>query len=376
MPSVQTLAEKIKSSKLDLLEKIWMKVKPEDKINNIIAAVISLTQNAMKPGASTLILLDTDNKNELFFQYALGPMAKQLKRLHIGRQSRLASWVIQNGKHMLVNNAEKNRSFYRFIDEATGFRTKNAIAAPLFDQGKVIGVIEALNKADGTMFSKTDVDTMQDVAGIASMALEGYNTENYLMLSYKHTVSALVSLADAKETSGGGHSRRLVEYALMGARELGLSKVKQQSIEYAALLHDIGKLSISDEILNKTGTLTDQEWALIRRHTIVGYEILKDIPFLKEAATLILYHHERYDGGGYPHGLHGTSIPIGARLIAVVDAFDNMTSNHPYRQAMSQQEAFAELYKHSGDQFCPIAVKAFRTGYVRTHLTKKKREIY
>jgi putative nucleotidyltransferase with HDIG domain len=375
MPIAQKLAEKISASKLDLLDKIWMKVKPEDKLNTIVAGIINLTQSAIHPGASTLVLLN-DAQQELYFQYATGPTAKQLKRLHIGRQSGIASWVIRNNKPMLVNNPEKNRGYYRLISNATGFRTLNAIAVPLVIQEKVIGVIEALNKANGTPFSNVDLKAIMDVANVAAMTIEGCKTENYLMLSYKHTVSALVSLADAKETSGGGHSRRLVEYALIGAKELGLSKQQQQSIEYAALLHDIGKLSVPDQILNKKEKLTEKEWVTIKKHTIVGYEILKDIPFLKEASLLVLYHHERYDGSGYPQGLHGTSIPIGARLIAVVDAFDNMTTEHSYRAAMHPREAFAELFKNAGDQFCPISVKAFNTGYARTQLTKNKRPVY
>ncbi len=270
----------------------------------------------------------------------------------------------------------KNSGFYKLLDDATGFRTRHALAAALISGGKVFGVIEALNKPTGAIFSKRDLNTILDVADISTTAFEGCRTNNDLIHSYKSTVRALVSLADAKETSGGGHSRRLVEYALMGARELGLTKQQQQNIEYAALLHDIGKLSIADNILNKIEPLTDKEWAIIRKHPIVGYEILKDIPFLKEASLLILYHHERYDGSGYPQGLHGDNIPIGARLIAVVDAFDNMTTEHSYRHSMTQPQAFAELGNKAGDQFCPTAVKAFNNGYVRTHLTRKKRPVY
>jgi hypothetical protein len=375
MPNLKTLAAQIKANQIDLLDKIWMKVRPEDKIDKIIANVVNLTQNSLNSSASTLVLLNND-KQELYFQFADGPSAKHLKRLQVGRQSGLAGWVFRNGKPMLVNNPEKNIGFYKHIDDATGFRTKHAVAAPLISRGKVFGIIEALNKANGTPFSKHDLNTILDVASTASTAFEGYSTNNDLLLSFKSTVRALVSLADAKETSGGGHSRRLVEYSLMGARELGLSKHQQQNIEYAAILHDIGKLSIADNILNKAEPLTDKEWAMIKKHPIVGYEILKDIPFLKEASILILYHHERYDGGGYPQGLHGDSIPIGARLIAVVDAFDNMTMEHSYRPALTQQQAFAELSKKAGDQFCPMVVKAFNTGYVRTRLTRKKRPVY
>lgn len=371
----QALAEKNLPSKIDLLDKIWSTVKPEDKIDRIIAGIINLTQNSIQPLASTLMLQGDNDKQELYFQFAGGPQAKQIKRLHIGRQSRLSAWVIKNRRPMLVNNTEKNKVYYKLIDDVTGFRTRTAIVAPIFSEGAVIGAVEAMNKATGTLFSKHDLDTITDVANIATMAVEGYRKNNSLLHSYKNTVRALVSLADAKETSGGGHSRRLVEYALMGARELGLDKKQLQSIEYAALLHDIGKLSVPDHILNKSGKLTDREWAILKRHSVVGYKILKDIPFLREASLLILYHHERYDGGGYPEGKHGTEIPLGARLLAVVDAFDNMTTSHSYRQAMNPDEAFRELMNHTSDQFCPVAVKAFNTGFVRTRLTRSQRPV-
>jgi HD-GYP domain-containing protein (c-di-GMP phosphodiesterase class II) len=376
MPNLHTLAEQAKGKQLDLLDKIWMKVKPEDKEDKIIANVVSLTLNSLSSMASALLLLGVDKKRELYFQTASGPTAGQLKRLHTGRQSSVADWVMRNGKPMMVNNPEKNSGFYKLVDDATGFRTRYALAAPLISGRKVFGVIEALNKASGEVFSKHDLNTILHCANVSSMAFGGYRANNDLIHSYRSTVRALVSLADAKETSGGGHSRRLVEYALMGARELGLSKQQQQNIEYAALLHDIGKLSIADAVLNKAEPLSDKEWAMIRRHPIVGYEILRDIPFLKEASILILYHHEKYDGSGYPQGLHGDNIPLGARLIAVVDAFDNMTTPHAYREAIPAQKAFTELSSKAGEQFCPLAVKAFNNGYVRSHLTKKKRPVY
>ena len=376
MPNLQTLAEQAKGKQLDLLDKIWMKVKPEDKEDKIIANVVNLTLNSLNTTASSLLLLGADNKKDLYFQLAGGPTAGQLKRLHSGRQSSIADWVLRNAKPMMVNNPEKNSGFYKLMDDATGFRTRHALAAPLISEGKIFGVIEVMNKTNGEIFSKHNLNTIQYCANMSSTSLGGYRANNDLIHSYKSTVRALVSLADAKETSGGGHSRRLVEYALMGARELGLNRKQQQTIEYAALLHDIGKLSIADAVLNKAEPLTDKEWSMIRKHPIVGYEILRDIPFLKEASLLILYHHEKYDGSGYPQGLHGDSIPIGARLIAVVDAFDNMTTPHAYKEAMPAQKAFNELSNKAGEQFCPLAVKAFNTGYVRTHLTKKKRPVY
>jgi HD-GYP domain-containing protein (c-di-GMP phosphodiesterase class II) len=298
-------------------------------------------------------------------------VGQQLKRLHISRQSGIAGWIARNGKPLIVNDAAKNANFYKLIDNATGFKTRSIIGVPIMINEKVIGVIEVLNKADGTDFTRQDLKTMMDVAATTAMTLENVRMNADLLNSYKVTVRALVSLADAKETSGGGHSRRVSEYALIGAREISLSKEEKQNIEYAAILHDIGKLSIPDSILNKPDNLTNEEWEMIKKHPTTGYNLLIGIPFLKEASKFILYHHERYDGKGYPQGLKAETIPLGARLISVADAFDNMTIAHAYRKALSQQQAFTELCKHARSQFCPVAVKAFNSGFVRSRLSHK-----
>ena len=203
------------------------------------------------------------------------------------------------------------------------------------------------------------------MATTAALAIENVRLNECLHDYYKSTVNALVSLADAKETTGCGHSKRVAKYALMGAANLSLSEEHIQTIEYAAILHDIGKLAIPDRILNKSDNLTNEEWEIIRKHPEIGYNLLREIPFLEEASRLILYHHERYDGKGYPRGSEGEAIPIGARLIAVADAFDNMTTEHPYRVALDNKLAFVELNRHIRSQFCPIAVKAFFSGFHR-----------
>jgi HD-GYP domain-containing protein (c-di-GMP phosphodiesterase class II) len=358
-------------SKIDLLEKLWARAEPEaKKEEQLIGCIMRMVHNALGSSASSLLLLN-ENSQELYFKFADGPVGQQLKRLHISRQSGIAGWIVRKGKPLVVNDPERNSNFYRMIDKATGFKTRSIIGVPIIIGNKVIGVIEVLNKTDGTDFTKRDLRTMLCVASTAAMTIENTRMNESLLNSYRGTVTAMVSLADCKETCGGGHSRRVSEYALIGARELSLSKEEKQDIEYAAILHDIGKLSIADSILNKTGKLTDDEWEIIRKHPVTGYNLLKDIPFLKEASRLILCHHERYDGRGYPQGLEAEAIPLGARLIAVADAFDNMTTAHAYRKALTRQQAFAELHQCARSQFCPVAVKAFNSGFVRTRLSRK-----
>lgn len=373
MQKVKSSAGNPEVAQLNMLKTIWSKVKPEDKEDQIITYLMRMAHNALKASATSLLLLD-EKKQELYFKFATGSASQKLNRLHIGRQSGIAGWIVQKGKPIVVNNPEKNADFYSRIDNATGFKTKAIIGVPLIFEGKVKGVIEALNKRDETHFTKDDLNVLIDIANMAAITLESSRLNVSLLDSYKGTVKALVSLADAKEVSGGGHSRRVAEYAMMGARELGLSKYEKHAVEYAGLLHDIGKLSIPDEILNKPSSLSKEEWQLVRKHPIIGFNMLKDIPFLKLASSMVLSHHERYDGAGYPHGISGEKIPLGARLIAVADAFDYMTTEHNHRPALSGEKAFVELAKNSNTQFCPVAIKAFNSGFVRTRILGKRKE--
>jgi putative nucleotidyltransferase with HDIG domain len=370
MPNLQSKTAQPVIKKGELLDKILTKVKPEEKEDQIIACLMRMAHNVLGASASSLLLLD-ENKQELYFKFADGPVGQKLTRLHIEKKSGIAGWILKNNKPLIVNNPQKNASFYKQIDKATGFKTRSIIGVPIISNNKVIGVIEVLNKADGTNFTQLDLKTMLGVAATAAMTIESSRMNLDLLRSYRGTVGALVSLADTKENiGGGGHSRRVAEYALMGANELALTKDAKMNIEYAALLHDIGKLSIADEILNKTGDLSDQEWDLIKKHTVIGYNLLRNVPFLKEVSKLILHHHERYDGAGYPQGLAGESIPLGARLIAVADAFDNMTTDHSYRRAFESKKAFSELSNNMRAQFCPMAVRAFNAGFIKTRLRR------
>ena len=360
-----------KISQLNMLKSVWTKVKPDKKDNQIVTYLTRMVHNALNTSATSFLLLD-DDEQELYFKLASGPSSQTLNRINVSRQSGIAGWVVQNGKPIVVNNPVKNADFYARMDNATGFKTKTAMAVPLIFEGRVQGVIEALNKVNGSGFTKEDLNIMIDIANISAITVESSRLNVALMDSYKGTVNALVSLADGKEGAGNGHSRRVAEYALMGARELNFSIYEKHAVEYAGLLHDIGKLSIPDEILNKAETLSPEEWQLIRKHSFIGYNMLKDIPFLKSASLMVLSHHERYDGSGYPQGLSGEKIPFGARLVSVADAFDYMTTVHNHRPAMAGEKAFSELAKNANTQFCPKALKAFNAGFVRARILGKK----
>jgi putative nucleotidyltransferase with HDIG domain len=177
--------------------------------------------------------------------------------------------------------------------------------------------------------------------------------------SYDITLEALGDALDLKDAETEGHSKRVTAFTIAIARAIGLSSDQIRVIARGAFLHDIGKMAIPDAILRKPGALTPDEVAIMREHCYRGYQMLRKIPFLAEAAEIVYSHQERYDGTGYPRGLKGEGIPLGARLFSVADTLDAITSNRPYRPAQTLDAAIEEIQKWSGRQFDPEVVKVF-----------------
>lgn len=177
--------------------------------------------------------------------------------------------------------------------------------------------------------------------------------------SYDITLEALGNALDLKDAETEGHSKRVTAFTMVIARTMGLSRDRIRVIARGAFLHDIGKMAIPDAILRKPGRLTAEEQELMREHARLGYQMLRRIPFLQEAANIVYSHQERYDGSGYPRGLKGDQIPLGARMFAIADTFDAITSDRPYRAAQSISAARREIQRYAGTQFDPEIVKVF-----------------
>ncbi|GIW11453.1 MAG: hypothetical protein KatS3mg061_2510 [Dehalococcoidia bacterium] len=181
-----------------------------------------------------------------------------------------------------------------------------------------------------------------------------------LQATYFSTLQALAAAIDARDHYTYGHSQRVAAYAVEIARALGLESTAIETLRRAALLHDIGKIGVPDATLLKPGPLTPEEWATMKRHPVIGEQMIAGLKFLAEAALFIRCHHERWDGRGYPDGLQAEAIPLGARILAVADAFDAMTSTRPYRPALSLEQARAEAERGRASQFDSRVVDAFQ----------------
>ena len=190
-----------------------------------------------------------------------------------------------------------------------------------------------------------------------------FERQKKLLLDLAHanedTLMALVSALDLRERNTRLHSQRVREYTLLLAKQLGVDGRKARSIGFGALLHDVGKIAVPDHILLKQGKLTEEEWQDMRKHPEKGFGIVKRIGFLQEAAEVVYAHHERFDGGGYPRGLKGEEIPIGARMFMVADVFDALSSDRPYHTSRGYEECCRMIREESGSHFDPEVVEAF-----------------
>ena len=198
-----------------------------------------------------------------------------------------------------------------------------------------------------------------DRYGVQELKGKFHELSRQMRLTYMESINALIKTVDAKDPYAKEHSQNVSDYAVEIAKYFNFSESEIEVIRYAGLLHDIGKISIRDETLVKKDQLTNKEFDVLRRHPEIGVNILKELKFLEKEIPAILYHHERYDGSGYPHGLKGREIPVGARIIAVADSFDAMISGRTYKKKLSLKLAIEELKKGSGTQFAPEIVDAF-----------------
>jgi putative nucleotidyltransferase with HDIG domain len=179
--------------------------------------------------------------------------------------------------------------------------------------------------------------------------------------SYDQTLEALAAALDLQDSGTAGHSRRVTRYCLEIAKAMGCDPAEQRTMARAALLHDIGKIGIPDAIMLKPGPLTEKERLVMESHVEIGFYLLSNVALLASPAEIVFAHHERFDGGGYPRGLRGAEMPLGARIFTVADTLDAMTSNRPYRRALPYEATREEILSESGHQFDPQVVAAFAT---------------
>jgi len=249
------------------------------------------------------------------------------------------------------------------------------ISYPIRIHDRTVGLLNIQRPPRPEPFNNGDLKTLEILSGQVGSALENRRLMERLQSAYKDMVHALAGALDARDRTTREHTDRVCHLAESIARELGWPDDRMPELWLGCVLHDIGKIGVPDTILQKPGPLNHDEFQLMKTHPMCGVRMVESIPYLKPAIPYILHHHEKYDGSGYPHGLEGEDIPIEARLLAVVDTFDAIISDRPYRKGRSVSVALAEIQAHSGTQFDPEIVSAFLRAWANGSINVERLEL-
>jgi HD-GYP domain-containing protein (c-di-GMP phosphodiesterase class II) len=316
--------------------------------------VISEAKRLIKADNISVMLSNDDSDAfEVITHNGKETYSEEMARLQEG----VAVSVMETGKAEIINDIKSDSRYASNMDDLI-----SVMFAPLKVKDKSIGVVK-LGSRSRMEYSAEDLKLFTSLASQTAVAIENARLYENLKDAFIATVHTLAETIEKRDPYTGGHTKRVMQYSLAIGRASGLSDDEMRRLELAAVLHDIGKIGVRDSVLLKNGRLTDEEFEEIKKHTIYGEEILNHIKHFKNAIAGVKYHHERYDGRGYPDGVKGEDIDITARIIAIADTFDAMTTDRPYRKGLSLETAFEELKRCSGTQFDPELVNAFLNAF-------------
>gem|GEM_PF-2055316 len=318
---------------------------------------------------ASLLLVD-EERGELYFEVVLGEKGERVKEIRLKMGEGIAGWVAENNEAVLINDVKRDKRHSGRADEKSTFITRNMVCSPMVINDKVIGVLQAINKLEGKGFVTYELDLLKSLSHQVAIAVDNARLHDELRETFYQTAEALANAIEKRDPYTGNHTIRVMRYSMVLAEYFNLSYDDRENLRLASILHDVGKIGIEDSILRKNSPLSEYEFDKIKSHPNVGGEILGHIKRLEKVMPAIKYHHERIDGGGYPEGLKNEEIPFLAKIIAVADTFDAMTTDRPYRAALSDQEAINEMKKQAGTQLDTEVVKSFIISYENGRIKK------
>jgi HD-GYP domain-containing protein (c-di-GMP phosphodiesterase class II) len=325
-------------------------------LNQVLGLALDRAEKLCRAETSSIWEVD-ETSQELFFRVVRGAAASAIRDLRVPMGQGIVGSVALSGRGEVINDVRSDPRWRG--DLADSFKTRAILTVPLFAHGRVVGVLQLLNPVGKLQFSDEDLERMRLFAGPLGQAIDNARLYTALKSQYLSTVTALAEAVEKRDPYTGGHVRRVVQYSILLGFELGLQPEELDRLRLASALHDVGKIAVPDQVLRKPAPLDPDEAMLMKRHTIDGAEIVARIPELHDILPGVRSHHERLDGMGYPDGLFDAQIPLPARIIAVADTYDAMTTSRPYRSALEVSRAVAEIVGGAGSQFCPVVVSAF-----------------
>jgi putative nucleotidyltransferase with HDIG domain len=324
--------------------------------DDLFQRIVQMAADATEAKRASLMLVD-DETEDLVIKAARGmpPEVQRETRLPLGQG--IAGRVAVQGRPLFIRDIRE--SGWADCAEFGRYRTTSLISVPVLIRGEVFGVLNVADKAAEGEFLEEDLTLLSALAQKAALAIENQALYESIYTTLTDTLLSLVSTIEARDPHTRDHSQRVTHWAVEIAHRMGIRQDEIELIKFAGYLHDIGKIGIRDSILMKPALLTPEETAVIRTHPVIGERIVQPLGLLPMERSVIRHHHERWDGKGYPDGLSREEIPLPARILAVADAFDAITSDRVYRKGRPALDAIRELKRCAGSQFDRDVVLAF-----------------
>jgi len=331
------------------------------RIEDVLQFVAGAATEAVHAEGSYIFLWD-EREARLVLRASQGFYTEHVGRMKYRQGEGLCGWVFLESRTVNAPDLAADPRWKRDPEHEAALPTgqaDNALVVPLIVGEKALGVLGVVNKIDAPVFTAGDESLLTTLAGQIAIAIENARLYEDMRGLSIAAIRSLATAIDARDPYTRGHSDDVAHLAVQMARELGWSGNDLEMLEFAALLHDVGKIAVPDAILHKTEPLTPDEWNIIHLHPYHSAQIVKPVEPLQRIVPWIYHHQEKWDGTGYPDGLKGEAIPFAARIIAVADAFNAMTTDRPYRKALAVAEALAEIKRGAGGQFDPQVAKGF-----------------
>jgi HD-GYP domain-containing protein (c-di-GMP phosphodiesterase class II) len=344
-------------SVLGRIDRLILAGADEDQAIHEIARLVSELTSAKVAGIVTPIGSEKQKQEVRGFTRD-GEASRFVDRTDLPYGEGVSGWALQHGRTTTSQNALKDGRYDAIQEMTKGLNQRASAAAPIILDGVILGALR-IGYEEERDFSTLELATLERLANQAAVAIMNTRQRQALRELALETATVLTDVIEARDPYTGQHSARLVVYSRLIAEALSLGSEEIRTLSLGAAMHDVGKIAVPDSILLKPGKLTPEEYDKMKQHSTAGGAICSRVPFLQTVYPIVYHHHERFDGLGYPDGLAGESIPLGARIVAIADAYDAMTSDRVYRRALPSSRVEAILRNGAGTQWDPKLIQAF-----------------